>query len=98
MRKSSESKPKSNGDGRDAISPDVGKGKAVTHCEHCGKPLFAGDIIGRSSLTLLCDSCTDEANCCTHESGTVSRHYDDDGCGFHIWSCDHCGFKTFDDL
>jgi hypothetical protein len=98
MRNESNSNPNTNGRSRDAISPDVDKGKPITHCKHCGKALFAGDIIGRSSLTLLCEACTDEANSCIHESGTVSQHYDENGCGFHVWSCDRCGFKTFDDL
>lgn len=81
---------------RDAISPDVSKGKPLTECKDCGKPLHLGDTCARVLFGVICEACADELNKCPHESGHVTQHYDEDGCRFHVWSCDNCALQTFD--
>lgn len=96
MHNDNESTIKSHSEDRDAISPDVGK---AMHCDICNtelpNPNEGPSYTGPAGC--YCERCYREATC-DHPEGTREFHYDDDGCGYYIWHCDHCGHTEIDDM
>jgi hypothetical protein len=60
----------------------------------CGKP--TSHVVGL--LNEVCEECADAMIACEHEEGTRSLEYDDDGCGYFLWTCNECGYTEHDDL
>ena len=47
-------------------------------------------------LNRVCEACADRMIACNHPSGNRLQHFDEDGCGYYIWTCDVCGYAEID--